>query len=213
MTAGVDDVHVVRCAENSRQSRSEATHRIVVPRLRRLEEPPAFGRERCRLRLEIVDRHSPFEVVAPRARDIDRVGPAFAVAVVLVGARNDRIARRRGRTAAGRHDAAIGRHDLADLELLRTVAAQGARSGDAIADTQRICGPVLPQEIRDVAALKLPVLARAVRVRHREPIAHVRVREPDLGDLAFELRALRSVEFRSDRVMRRCHWREEQRHD
>jgi hypothetical protein len=41
----------------------------------------------------------------------------------------------------------------------------------------------------------------------------MRVREPDLGDLAFELCALGSVEFGCDRVMRDRHWREEQRHD
>src|SRR5690606_8882216 len=152
------------------------------------------------------DRHAPAIVVAPRARDVERIRVAArVVAVVDVGTRiGGAAAAARRAPAAGtgtargrrlRHAPPVGRRDLADVELLRAVAAERAGHGHAVADADRILDPALTAQVRDVAALQLPVRRRAVLVADRQAITHVGVREPDARDLALQLARVTGVEL------------------
>jgi hypothetical protein len=150
----------------------------------------------------VVDGDVPAIVVAPRTGDVDGVVVAAAVAVVSIGARVDPVAVGLPGAACCRDDAAIGRPDFADSELFRAVAAEVARDRDAIADAERVLGPANAAQVRDVARLQLPVFGRAVGILHGQPIANMRVGEPDLRDRARELTLARGIELGGDRVMR-----------
>ena len=87
-----------------------------------------------------------------------------------------------GRVATRQNDTRRG-FDPLNSKLPRAVPAEIPRDRDPIADANRILEPALSAQIRDVAALQLPVLGRAVVCRNRQAVADVRVREPDARDL------------------------------
>ena len=115
VTTGVDNVNVVRRAENPRQTRRRATQCIIVPRFSGFKQAPPFGRKRGGFWFEVVDSDLPLIIVAPGTCNIDWISAGTAaVTVVLVRAGIDSVAIGSRRTAICGKVCAVGGLDFTD---------------------------------------------------------------------------------------------------
>ncbi len=182
--------------------------------IQRREHRAAFGRERRRLRLEVIDGQTELVCVAPGSRDVDGICLAgVAIAKGLAGRDVNLVRIGLVAVAAARdHLAAVGPQHRAYVELLRAVAAHLACDLQVVADLDRALVPAERRETRDARRLQLPVLLNA-GYRRVQAIPDMGVRPPDLRDLAAELRRLVRVELGCERMMRHRRPRQYHHHD